>query len=175
MFKSMLLSLLLVVSLNAKAYTIGPDDIGGLDTFIASAGVQGNTDAEALWVQGVLGDPTVDWTVKIANVGYSQTIEDATVWGFELVLSPEYFIIKNSNMVALFANVVSTDWGVFQQAVLPGGLNIPTDPFSISHVTSLDSSGDGSTRDNPVPEAPAFLMIGLGVLGLAGISRKYSS
>ena len=84
-------------------------NVGGVDTFLAEDVKQGNTDAEALWVQGVLGDATINWTVKVHNVPYVQTIEDPNVWAFDLLLEPDYFIVKNSNRIALFDNQASLE------------------------------------------------------------------
>ena len=171
----LILAFMVMTSSFANAYTLGPDDVGGLDPFLESAGLQGNTSAEALWVQGVVGDSTVDWTVKIQNVSYSQVVEDANVWAFDLLLEPDYFIVKNSNVVALFANVASINYGVFDASELPAGLNVPTDPWVISHVTSLDGTGDpcldcGSVRSIPEPEP--LMLLGIGLVGVGLVKKQ---
>ena len=153
----------------AYAYTLGPVDVGGLDTFIAGDVGQGNPAGEATWVQGVVGDPTIDWTVSLANVPYSQVDGETDIWAFSLLLSPEYYIVKNTNAVALFQNVASLDWGVFQENAFLLSQNVPSDPWVISHVTSLDGSGGGSVREVPEPTLP--LLMGIGLIGLAFVRK----
>lgn len=165
----------LLIALPAHSYSLSAVpadiDVGGLDGFITEATKEGSPASEALWVQGVLGDVTINWTVSVHDVSYSAVIGETNIFAFELALDPEYFIVKNSNRMALFSNIASLDWGVFDAGNFSSGLNIPSDLWEISHVTSLDGNG-GTIKENPVPEGPLTLLLGMGLIGL-GISKKY--
>ena len=171
--KMLLKSLVILLAIStAQAATInmGTIDVGNTDTFILEAGGVGSPDSEATWVQTSLGDPTVDWVVSLANVDYVET-STAGTWAFSLLFEPDYFIVKNSNRIALFENVASLDWGVFDASLLSSGMNIPSDPWIISHVTELNKDINPDPRGNPVPEAPLTILLGIGLVGL-GYIRK---
>jgi len=150
-------------------YGSGPIDVGGVDPFISEGVKLGNTDAEAAWVQDVLGDTSIDWTVKVSNVRYIET-DVAGVYAFNVLLSPDYFIVKNATRVALFGNVDDVGWGVFDSSDLSAAMNIPSSDWQVSHVTSLSSS-EGGGGINSVPEAPLSLLIGTALFGLGYIKK----
>lgn len=159
----------------AATYSIDNPDVtqvGGLDSLISQGDKLGSTDAEQLWVQNALGDSTVDWTIKVSNVSYFQSNEDVNVYAFETALEPDYFLIKNATKVALFENMAEINWGVFDSSLLSPLFNIPSEGFSISHVTSFSGSGGGGIGGNPVPAPGSLGMFGAGLAGLVYVGRK---
>lgn len=79
--------------------------------------------------------------------------------------SEEYFLIKNSTYWALFQNLASLNFGVFDSSALPAGMNLPTSGYTISHISQFDSG-------IPVPEPMSLLVFGTGLAGLVGIARS---
>jgi hypothetical protein len=124
----------------------------------------GDTSCETDWANTILS-PQVDWTIKQADVSYYSTNQSG-VYAFKTLLDPDYFLIKNSTVRALFKNEAETGWGVFDVAVLGLDFNIPSDEFTISHVTGLN--GDGTT----VPEPGVLALLAVGLLGMAVARRK---
>ena len=158
---------LLTLSLAANASFIGATDVGETDTFLFEDAKVGSTAAETLWVQTKLLDPTVNWEVKVADVSYQET-DTSGIFAFELLFEPDYFLVKNSTRMALFENVASLDWGVFDRALLSSGFHFGDD-FEISHVTELSGSG---TPRNTVPEPGILLLLGM-VAAAFGV-RKFT-
>ncbi|MCU7921028.1 MAG: PEP-CTERM sorting domain-containing protein [Candidatus Thiodiazotropha sp. (ex Epidulcina cf. delphinae)] len=140
-------------------------DVGDPDIFLFEADKQGNPTNEVAWVNSMLGSPIVSYTVKTENVSYLST-DTANVFAFLLQSTePDYYLIKNAQRVALFQNVASLDWGVFDTTLLSGAMNLPSDGFQISHVTEL--SGGAS-----IPEPSTLALMGISLIGLGFRGRK---
>lgn len=139
-------------------------DVGSTDIFIAETTLTGSPAVETAWVNSLL-DPDVTFAIQTETVDYFLT-DTADVYAFALSTAPSHFIIKNSTQVALFANVGSMDWGVFNTLSLSSAFNLPGEEFQISHVTEL--SGNGVN----VPEPSTMALLGLGLLGMSIARRK---
>lgn len=136
-------------------------NVGSIDTFIAEGEKQGNPTDEETWVNDVLsgynGDTTT-FTVKTGDVNYFSTDTNG-VFAFGLVSGPDYFLLKNATRIALFENLADIDWGVFDSSELSGGMNLPSDGFTISHVSEF---GGG----HEVPEPGVLGLLSIGLIGI---------
>jgi len=148
-------------------------DVGNIDNFIAWADKDtlgnSNEDTETNWANSILpSTTTVTYYVKEEeDVPYYAT-DTANVFAYYLATPPvsEYFLLKNSTFWALFKNIDNMSWAVFNNSSLPSAMNIPSDEFTISHVTRFDSA--------QVPEPSTLLLFGAGIAGLAMYRRKRS-
>jgi len=144
--------------------------VGELDNYVAytskASMSNSNPDSETNWVNSIL-NPDVNYTVKTEKLNYYQT-NGTNIFAFELKSKPEYFVIKNSIYWALYQNVMSLDWGVFDADALNEGFNLPDgDSWQISHVSEF--SGAVS-----VPEPGSISLLVLGLIGLVIARKKIS-
>ena len=120
--------------------------------------------ASTNWVNSIL-NPDVSYTLKTQKLSYYET-NGTSIFAFELQSKPEYFIIKNSTFWALFENVISLDWGVFDASKLDEGFKLPDgDSWQISHVSEFNGAVS-------VPEPGSISLLALGLLGLVLARRK---
>ena len=145
-------------------------DVGSIDTFIAEGEKQGNPTNEETWVNNVLsvynGDSTT-FTVKTEPVDYFSTDTNG-VYAFGLVSAPDYFLMKNATRIALFENLADIDWGVFDSSKLSPGMNLPSDGFTISHVSEFGGSQD-------VPEPGVLGLLSMGLIGIVVGRRRMAA
>jgi hypothetical protein len=142
-------------------------DVGSIDTFIQEGAKVGSPQSEEDWVNSILGAGTVTYTVKSDPVSYFST-DSSGVFAFELVSSPEYFLIKNATRIALFQNLADFDWGVFDSSLLSSTMNLPSDGYTISHVTEFN----GQTQ---VPEPGVLGLLGIGLIGIVLGRRRMAA
>jgi hypothetical protein len=152
----------------AVMITSGPDsgtNAGSIDTYIAEADKAGNPTAEETWVNSILAPTTVTYSVKNETIPYYST--DVTdVYAFELEGEPSYFLLKNSTRMALFMNLADLDWGVFDTDDLSSLMNLPSEEYTISHVTEF-GGGNGE-----VPEPGVLGLLGIGLVGMVLARRR---
>jgi PEP-CTERM motif len=159
----------------AGALTIegGSIEVGSLDQFIKKANLGNSGESTELDWANLFLNPDTSFSYKIEQ-GFDWTETDTTgIWANSLADSPDYFLIKtggNNNTHYLFENsdfmsYAVIDLSVFDAPGNSGGLTIS----GISHITAFGSSPiDG----NQVPEPATMLLFGVGLLGLAGVSRR---
>jgi hypothetical protein len=142
--------------------------VGEVDNFVTytSKSFMRNSSpaTETSWVNSIL-NPDVSYTKKTESVAYYET-NGTNVFAFELQSKPDYFVIKNSTFWALFENVMSLDWGVFDASELGDGFNLNRgDNWQISHVSEFNGVVS-------VPEPGSISLLVLGLLGISMARRK---
>lgn len=119
-----------------------------------------NPDTEELFLETILGltynDPSVDFIHKEEN--YFATEEFKSLTNYDPGFAWLYAVVKVDGK--------NDGWYAYQNDGI-NGLSVPTVGqyrYGISHVSFF-----GST---PVPEPATLILLGLGLLGIAGIRRK---
>lgn len=164
----------IVALLTGTAWSIPWSDIGGeyYDTLITSAALSNSGDeTERAWVQSVTGQVIpITLDAKYKDMTWLPVDGETGVYAIDLrTTNPAYFLIKTGKIKDgpyagadhfLFRNESATGWGVIDLRAL-GIPNIG----KISHVAEFTSSA-------AVPEPTTFLLLGIGLVGIAGINRK---
>jgi hypothetical protein len=163
----------LALTINAGAIDVGSeDDIN----FLESTTLPNSGNAEQEWINDLFGEGVfVDVIDTVAN-DWVQVDNEDYIWAYELPIDTYQFFIKvgtggtnlpshiayDNNASLLYAVVDLTDWALFSseeawtEATIPNNINIGR----VSHVGA------------PVPEPSTILLLGLGLVGLAGFGRK---
>lgn len=164
----------LLLSSPVWSYTIDNGiDVGGLDTLYASTDLGNSGDqSEIDWVSSVLGWDNTEISLKydVSGGDWSQTIEENDYYALELGAPTDYYLVKigtggtSSVSHYLFENFDSLQWAVIDENVFGSAANISIG--RVSHVAEFN----GGT--NPVPEPASMVLLGIGLIAIAGISRK---
>ena len=149
-----------------NADTVDEIDVGVVDSFVtATTDILGSEASEVTWINSVISSD-LEYTVKTETVVYYET-DTINVFAFELAPStePDYYLIKNATVTALFENLADLSWGVFNTLSIVDiygdviNMNIPSSDFTISHVTS-------------VPEPGMVGLLAIGLLGMVATRRR---
>lgn len=171
MFLVMILAVFLASpgwALNLFDYT----DVGGIDFLEASTDLKNSgKNTELKWInENLQGDVYTyynkyDYKPTYYEVYDGDTLQEHT-YAFELKGEPEYFLIKFGDgggdyySHTLWANNDELDWGVINLS----GLDVK----SISAFSHWGEAGGTA----PVPEPSTIVLMGLGLVGLAGLGRR---
>ena len=156
----------------ALLLTDGITDVGSEDTIWRAADLGDAGDSTVIaWINSVTPEDytIVDYFKPTGIPTFYNVQGDTSLRAFELQNEPDYFIIKfgdaNGTYIehVLYSNLSKKDWAVFDLDGTYEGkaiLNIG----AFSHYAEI-----GGT---PVPEPSTIFLLGLGLVGLAGIGRK---
>jgi hypothetical protein len=131
--------------------------LGDLDEFIACDPKVGSLEAELNWINSKT--PT-DYSSAFKSSENVDVMYNGTGYYFEFEGTvPEYYLVKNQGYMALYKNLSNFQVAYFD----PMECFKIGDDLQISHYTGVGQS---------VPEPSTVFLLGLGLVGLAGLGRK---
>jgi hypothetical protein len=170
-----LCSLLIFFCGSASALTInsGAIEVGDIDDIYATTSMVPGYENQLAWIHTILGDGYSYFKYDISASSFTPTDTatgtDSNVWALDLYGTPEYYFIKlgmggpaglaenhwlyENRVEMAWAVIDISDWGVTASNI---------DIGRISHVGEVGSA---------IPEPSTMILLGSGLLGLAGLSR----
>ena len=163
---------------------------GGVDKLIAYDAVNSGDAEELAWVNlktGMAYTEMVKYTPTYPDIWPWQETADTGILAIDFkTVDPAYFFVKLGNIAPgykgdvvvpdhfLYENMSSLAWGVINMAeietkveeLLGEGINI--EAILIGKISHTGELGGGTE----VPEPATLILLGLGLLGIAGIRRK---
>ncbi len=178
LLNAMVLCGILLLAIPASSYTINSGtNVGSLDTYLTRIDLGSSGDATELnWAQNYLrtylDDPTLVLTMdKNASSDYTFTLVDGgtSIYATKLADSPDFYFIKVGAgrfdppyTHYLFQNSALLSYAVF---------DIDSSGFDIKNIGKISHIGELGERVH-TPEPGTMLLLGSGLVGLAGWGRK---
>lgn len=187
-------ALLAILAFAGTGWAIPLGEVGLLDTYTGDSIFLGNSGdgAEEAWIQSILGSGyTLDYKYPSDEIenAYPEDksfgdvewlpVDDEYYWAWEFTdgYQPEYFFLKlgvgslgESGSVPdhfLFLNEDELNWAVVDLSAL--GVE-SLEAWMVGRISHIGGTG-GTTQ---VPEPGSLLLLGLGMVALAGVRRKLS-
>jgi len=165
-----MLAFLVLLVFSGSGWAVPLADVGSLDNLIeeASSTFIPSYENELAWVQDWLGP---EWTFTEDDILQTFTFEfvEGTDdwWALDFTGEPAYFFLKIGTGGLdpepadhyLYQNLEELGWGVIDLSEIYVARNF--DITRVSHVGQVS-----------VPEPPSVLLLGMGMIGLAGIGRR---
>ncbi|MBN1907607.1 MAG: PEP-CTERM sorting domain-containing protein [Deltaproteobacteria bacterium] len=168
---------LLVMPVMSQALSL--DQVGGVDNLLAFALLPNSGDqTEINWVNGILGTAftTADYDKETTTTTDWTKIDNTTTIYFNNVadVRPEYFLIKvgagNKDPqydTFLYENIGDLDYAVINLT----GLTYEDVTINIKNIGKVSHLGTFDSA--PVPEPATMLLLGSGLVGLAGFRKRF--